>query len=87
MAGTQQENALVGLLGVQGHIGRSRHIARIIIAGMGHDNSYRTLFDTVVGMEGQKTVHSVAQHLRVSLVESSRLRCRPHRWLVSLSVA
>ena len=37
MAGSQEEDAFVGFLGVDGHIGRCGHVARIVITRMGHD--------------------------------------------------
>ena len=86
VAGAKQEDPLVRLLRIERHIGRSRHIARIIVTCMGHEECCHTPTVRTHPVKGQKTVHLLTEPLGIAIIEPVRLCGRPHNGFPCLSV-
>ena len=73
VTGSEEEDALVRLPGIELDIGRSGHIAGEVIAGMGHDECCHAIVFPIIDVAGQQTVNLLTQQLGIGLIESSCL--------------
>ena len=87
VTGSQEEDAFVGLLGVDGHIGRCGHVARIVIARVGYDQGGEVGELLTALVLRQETVDLLSQLFGVACVETVGLGGGPDDGLTRLSVA